>query len=516
MFNMVMRIKNFIKHRRWFMVIGAIILLGIGGYKFLGGNSNTDKDFVTVRRGDVRQAVNVTGRVRAAQNVDLAFEKAGRVVAVFADVGIVVVPGQSLVALSGSDLAADLERAKAEVLLAEAKLSELKRGARQEDIQVSEVQLTNARAVQEDAKVNLVNQVQEAYTQVDDAIRNKVDQLFTNPRSSSPRLIFTSDTQLQIDIESGRTQVESILAAWSQKQAVISSQDAKQNLQKIKLFLDKVALAVNTQNASSNISQTTLDAYKAAILASRGNINTAIESISTADEKLRNADSALSLAQQQLTLKKAVATVEQIASGEAEVARANANVRSAEAQFAKTVLRAPIHGVVTRQDSKIGQIVSANTAVVSIAGVAEFQVEVNMPEADIAKIAVGQGATITLDAYSAENIFEASVVKIDPAETMVDGVATYKATLQFAKNDARIKSGMTANAIIVGEIRKNVLFVPQRAVLSKDGQKIVRVTDGESIKEVIVATGLRGSDGSLEILSGAREGDKVLTTSVIK
>ena len=99
-FNMGMRIKNFIKHRRWSVVIGAIILLGIGGYKFLGSNSNTDKDFVTVRKGDVRQAVNVTGRVKAAQNVDLAFEKAGRVVSVFSDVGTVVVPGQSLVALS--------------------------------------------------------------------------------------------------------------------------------------------------------------------------------------------------------------------------------------------------------------------------------------------------------------------------------------------------------------------------------------------------------------------------------
>ena len=513
---MGMRIKNFIKHRRWSVVIGAIILLGIGGYKFLGSNSNTDKDFVTVRKGDVRQAVNVTGRVKAAQNVDLAFEKAGRVVSVFSDVGTVVVPGQSLVALSGSDLAADLERAKAEVLLAEAKLNELKRGARVEDVQVSEVQLTSARAVQEDAKINLRDQIQESYTQADDAIRNKVDQLFTNPRSISPRLIFITDFQLQIDIESGRSQLESLLVSWSSRLSVISSQDARQNLQKIKLFLDKVALAVNTQSASSNISQTTLDAYKAAILAGRSNINTAIESISTADEKLRSADSALALSQQQLTLKKAVATVEQIASGEAEVVRANANVRSAEAQFAKTILRSPIHGVVTRQDSKIGQIVSANIAVVSIAGATEFQVEVNMPEADIAKIAVGQSATITLDAYSAENIFEASVVKIDPAETMVDGVATYKATLQFTKNDARIKSGMTANAIIIGEIRKDVLFVPQRAVLSKGGQKIVRVVDGESVKEVVVTTGLRGSDGSLEILSGAREGDKVLTISVIK
>ena len=280
--------------------------------------------------------------------------------------------------------------------------------------------------------------------------------------------------------------------------------------------MDKIALAINTISASSNISQTTLDSYKAAILAGRTNINTAVEGVSSADENLRSADSALSLAQQQLNLKKASATPEQIAAYEAEVAKASANARNVEAQLAKTILRAPIKGIVTKQDAKVGEIVGANVAIVSLASAAEFQIEANMPEADIAKISVGQDARVTLDAYGSDIEFDAKVVKIDPAETIIDGVSTYKVTLQFLKNDSRVKSGMTANTDIIGEVRTGVLFVPQRTVTSKDGDKFVSIVDGETVKDIKVKTGLRGSDGSIEILEGLKEGDKVLTSPVVK
>jgi multidrug efflux pump subunit AcrA (membrane-fusion protein) len=136
-----------------------------------------------------------------------------------------------------------------------------------------------------------------------------------------------------------------------------------------------------------------------------------------------------------------------------------------------------------------------------------------VPEADIAKIKIGDSAKVTLDAYGSDTYFPARVTKIDPAETMVEGVATYKAILQFAENDQRIRSGMTANMDIETAKKEGVLVVPQRAVIRKiDGSYRVQIfKDEQTSEERTVAVGLRGSDGNIEVVSGLSEGEKIFS-----
>jgi len=144
---------------------------------------------------------------------------------------------------------------------------------------------------------------------------------------------------------------------------------------------------------------------------------------------------------------------------------------------------------------------------------AQFQIEANIPEADIAKVKPGQTANVTLDAYGPDVLFHASVVSVDPAETIVDGVPTYKTTFQFEGTDARIKSGMTANIDIQGQMHENVLSVPQRAVVNHNGKKYVTIKTGKNTtKEVVVSLGLRGSDGAIEITDGLSVGDEVVVS----
>jgi len=160
----------------------------------------------------------------------------------------------------------------------------------------------------------------------------------------------------------------------------------------------------------------------------------------------------------------------------------------------------------------VGEAVSINVPVAKVISASGFEVEVNIPEADIAKVKLGDKSKVTLDAYGDDALFEAEVVSIDPAETIIEGVATYKTTLQFSEKDDRIKSGMTANLDILTAERHSVIAIPQRAVITKDGQKTVRLLgDNNEVTEVNVQTGLRGSDGKIEILSGVNEGDKVIT-----
>jgi HlyD family secretion protein len=139
-----------------------------------------------------------------------------------------------------------------------------------------------------------------------------------------------------------------------------------------------------------------------------------------------------------------------------------------------------------------------------------FEIEVNIPEADIAKVNIGNEAKVTLDAYGSETIFKAKVVSIDPGETVLEGVATYRTILHFLEDDKRIRPGLTANVEILTDKRENVIAIPWRAIMTKDGEKFVRVLEGNEVKEVKVKTGLQGSDGNVEIIEGIREGDKVI------
>ena len=142
-----------------------------------------------------------------------------------------------------------------------------------------------------------------------------------------------------------------------------------------------------------------------------------------------------------------------------------------------------------------------------------FEIESKVPESDIAKISLGDKAKITLDAYGSDVIFEGRVTAIDPAETVVDNVPTYKVTLHFMKDDSRIKSGMTANIDIATGQKTDVLVVPQRAVITKDAKKFITLSNADkTTREVLVATGLRGSDGTVEIVEGVKEGDVIVVT----
>ncbi len=494
-----------------------IVLAGIGIYFLFFRKSASLPETILAKRGTVVQEVSVTGQIKPAEEVSLAFEQSGKVATVGANVGDRVNQGQIIVRLESGELVGQLKEMEASVETQKAKLDELKKGTRPEEIKLYEAKAANAEVSLKESRQNLIDKLKDAYTKSDDAIRGKIDQLFDNPRGASPTLKFSAADE--INIENGRMSVESVLNLWnfSLDQLTAASDldfyanEAGKNLNQVKSFLDDVALAVNNLTSSVSLSQTTIDSWKTDVSTVRTNVYTAITNLTTAKEKFKTAETSLSVAENELVLKKAGSTAEQIAAQVAQLKQAEAKVQTTQAQIAKNLLVSPIGGIVTKQDAKVGEIVSANENVVSVISGANFEIEANIPEADIAKVAVGDNASLTLDAYGEAVVFNAKVVKIDPAETVIEGVATYKTTLQFEHEDGRIKSGMTANVDIIAGRRENVIILPQRAVVNKNGEQFVRVLEGKETKEYLVKTGLRGSDGNIEIIEGLKEGDQVIT-----
>ncbi|MBI2610096.1 efflux RND transporter periplasmic adaptor subunit [Candidatus Giovannonibacteria bacterium] len=516
------KIVNAIRnHLFWSLLI--IFLIGGAAYFAFFRKEKVEIRTVLAERGDLVQEISVTGKVQPSESVDLAFKKSGKVSGIFTAVGSLVFAGARLAQLENRDLVAALDGAKANLLVEMAKLEELEKGTRPEEIQVEEVKVQNARVALEDSKKALRNSIMSSYTNSDDAVRHKVDQFFTNPRSASPSVNFSSSNpQLEIDLETGRLNIEILLVNWQEKLKTLNDDNAFElskisadNLNSVKNFLDKASAFANSLTATPSLTQTTIDSYRTDVATARTNVNSAISGLATSEEDVRTSESSLALATQQLVLKKAGTIPEEIAGAKARVASYRASVESAEAALNDSYLYAPLSGVVTKKNAKVGEIVAANASVLSVISDSEFEIEANIPEADIAKIELFDSAKVTLDAYGSDIEFEAKVSKIDPAETVLEGVSTYKVTLQFSKKDERVKSGMTANIDISTDRRENVIKIPQRAVIARDGKKFVKILEGEKndIREIEVRTGL-AANGEIEILSGVKEGDKIVTAGI--
>jgi RND family efflux transporter MFP subunit len=490
------KIQNTIEYIKNHKKRSALVLLVLAfvGYKvFSPSNSKTDQ--YIVKRSDVVQKVIVNGNTKAVRDSSLAFEVNGTVRTTYVDVGTRVTVGQPLVGLDQSTLYADLLKAQANVASEQARLDELKNGARPEDIAVSETEVSNAKITLEDAERNLQNKVV-------DVVNNSIDQFFSNPKTNSPQFnLAVNDTQLKNNINNGRFLVEAVIQNWT-------SADIDKNLPQVIALLDNVALAVNSQSQSGGFSQTTLDTY-------RSSISTARSTLTTARETLNTSRSKLALAEKNLSLKKSGSTPEAIKAQEAKVLQNQAQVESVQASLSKMTLRSPQAGIVTKQDAKVGEIVTPGKVVVSVISDNDLEIESNVSEVSIGKVAVGNPVLITFDAFPGET-FSGKVSYIEPGETIVDGVVNYKVTVAFNEKYLQIKSGLTSRLEIITSEKKDVLSIPEYAITKKEEASFVTKINGKVTTEVPVTLGLRGQDGFVEVLSGLVEGEIIETVAQTK
>ncbi|MFZ2038964.1 MAG: efflux RND transporter periplasmic adaptor subunit [Minisyncoccia bacterium] len=522
--NIYSKSKHFIVKYKWWSVIILTLIL-VASYYVWSSFENVNYQLIEVVKTNLSEEVSITGRVKAIQNIDLAFEKSGTVGSIKVNVGDKVVTGQPLVSLTNSDLLAQYDQTLAALQKEEVRLSELKRGTRLEEITLQETQVEKSSLDLAQAKTNLINTLKDSYTKADDALKNKIYSLFTDPAKYGAGLTFSTDSFLQEDIEDGKDTISDDLYAWYKELSELNTTSdleiyysaAKLNMTSIKSLLDKCATAVNGLNADSNISQTQIDTWKSNISTARTNIDLAISSLTTSYDTYKTSVSALKISQDQLAIKKAGSSAEEIYGQEAQLAQARANVGVTLAQLNKNTLYAPFSGLVAKQEVKIGQIVSPGEMVVSIISSGQYEIEAFIPEADIAKVALGNEAVVTLDAYGSNVKFTATIFQIDPTETLTEGVATYKTIIRFNNEDTRIKSGMTANIDILTASRKNVLAIPMRYLISKDGVKLVKVLDQNDPSDFIekeIEVGLKGSDGNIEVISGLEEGARIIIPTI--
>ncbi len=514
----------FAKRRLW-LSLGIVLVIILAGWFFFRSGPVAAEN-VIVRRGTISEQVTVTGKTKPVDDLQLAFQSGGRVARVKVAVGDAVSAGEILAELDTSELSAQLAQARANIQVQEAKLSELRRGSRPEDLQITQTELKNAEQGLANAYANVFNVLNDAYTKADDAVRKQLDELFVNDDDSTPQLTFQpADSFVKNDAEQKRAAATVALRAWKKDLAdlqkisvtpgiIVPALDA--DLTKANGYLlvvrDLLNSAMDAIAGQSNLSPANASTYKTNITTARTNVGTALVSVTSQEQTISSQEIAISRIQDQLALKLAGTPAEQVTGQEAFLRQAEAQAQVLVAQIGKSIIRSPINGLVTKQDAKLGEIASPNAPLISVISEGKLGIEANVTEADVAKIRIGNPAQITFDAFGETVKFSGRVSFIDPAETVIDGVPTYKTTFQLDDGNPAIKPGLTANLDILANQHENALVIPQR-VIQYDGDKrfvFIYRPNNELPEKRDVTTGLRGFDGNIEVLSGLTEGERVL------
>lgn len=501
-------------------LVWVVLLLAIGGGAFAYlKNNETKKETHLVSRGPIEEVVKVTGKIKASTDADLSFEKGGTVNAVYVKEGQKVKAGQTLVTLSGGTDYGQVLEAQAQVAAAQAQLDLLKNGTRREDLALGEAGVTAANTELENVYATIGDSVRNSYNSASDAIRYKTQNFFTGTQSSGYRTVLsTCNSQLENSAGIQRKQVELDLIAWSKiNTSTLSNAEKESVILQVQTYIDRTSSLIETMNSIVNApcvsNDTSLDSYRASISQARNSLSAAQAEITQKKNALSSAKSNIEKAKSSLGVTSANTEPEKIRAQQAALSQAYARLYQARAASSKNVLRAPSSGTITKVDITSGEYASPGKSVIRLIGNGGFTVEADVTESDIARILLENEAKIIVPAIDSKTEFSGKVVSIDPAEQSSEGNPLYRILIDLENNDARIKSGMTAEVTIVTSIVEDLLKIPTRFITKIKGVSSVNVViDSKTLEteERNIETGRRGTDGNIEVTKGLEESELVV------
>ena len=371
----------------------------------------------------------------------------------------------------------------------------------------------------------------------------------------------------QDDIRSSQTQVtaaQNNLAQSQQSlnQAQVAIDSARQGVITAQTEVDRAQVEFNAANRELKRNEQLLESgviSRQSFDESRDRVETARSSLETSKARLESQriavrDSQSRLASQQVAVKDAKRAVDtagiNVNSSQSRADQQAAVLRGSQSQRDKSVVVAPINGVIAEIPSKVGTFAVAGlstTALLTIADMSEINVEVKVDETEIDKVAVGQKAKIKVDAFGEKEI-EGEVLQKTPlavGKSQTSGGLSTNINVQEAKEfrvvirlvnltpemQGALRPGMSATAEITTKTENNVIAVPLQAIVEKKpegspspegpagsttpadrpkAQKGVFVLDNGRAKFIPVETGITG-ESDIQIISGLSEGQEVIT-----
>lgn len=175
-------------------------------------------------------------------------------------------------------------------------------------------------------------------------------------------------------------------------------------------------------------------------------------------------------------------------------------------KYERAPVESPLSGTVGRVYVDIGTSVSPDTAVALVVDMDRVKIDLDIPEKYLPSVSIGQEAQISVDAYPGE-IFKGAVNKISP----VIDISTRSSPIEIIVENPRhlLKSGMFAKARLAIQKRKNVAVILKEAIMGKNSNRYVYVSENNKAALRKIAVGIRQGP-YYEVSEGLKEGDLVV------
>lgn len=547
-------ISNFLMQKNVLLISGATLFVLVAGTAWYTSN-NSERDAYIVTRGPLEQSVAFSGTITPQNRITLAFERAGTVSSLPFDVGDVVQRGSVVAALDASTANAQREREAAILEAEQAVLEELLSGTRNEEVSVSQAQLSQSEAKLTEATESLVAAMINAFTVADTALERTADPLFNDPASGTPTVKYTTSNRvLEIDLENQRLQLSATFDEWRTDvqrlkeweshtttttnpfasaplllrsllgAAIVATETAPSDgidvtsyaqLSRSRLietvsFLQDLSAYTGYLSTTSGLTQAQIDTLIGNVSVDRANLQNALSTLSSKRDAYTSARTAVAVSQEQLALAQAPTRIEDIAAQRAKVRAQLSAVQSADVEIAKHTLRSPVEAVITERYVEQGELLTVGTDVLTLDTAGAFVVEARVSELDVVLLTEGMEAVVTTDAYGPMQKFGATLRHIDPAESVVNGVPGYGVELLLNEDADVLKAGMTANVQIRITLANDTLSIPSGLIEYTSTGAYAHVLRSGIVERIPVTTGVETTSGRVQILSGLSEGDRVV------
>ena len=527
------------------VIVVAIAAVGYWGYATLHPKAAAAPlSTVTVSRGDVASTVSSSGTVISPSDIALAPATSGTLAKLNVKVGDSVHAGEVLAQMDTTSLKSSLAQAQASLIQAQANLTNAQATA-------DTASATNAITLQNDQNAITTAQNNLSYQQTlisaseltdSENVATALNKLNNDKATTAQNVavyqssVDTAKTnltnaQLTFNDYEGLYGPSGITLAFcasintinqncttltQDNNAVGSAQTAYNNA----LITQQQNLAKDAQTIASD-QQAYSDAQATAALNKKKNLQT----LATAQASIDSAQSALKLFQLQNSNSTTATTV---AVDQAQITVAQSNLVTAQKNLAGATVVAPVSGkVASISNTLVGSTISPNTTptngatsatgFIVLTNVGGLQVTAGFSESDVAKIAVGQSASIAFTALP-NATGDAKVASVALLPTTASGATTYTVTFQLVGKIAGLKPGMTATATVTVADSPNAISVTSRAVTTRGSGSFVNVVTTVKGKQVETPTpvvvGIVG-DSSDEILSGLKVGELVALPSIV-
>ena len=518
--------------KRLILILVLASVLGAGGLWLYQGflapqTVVADAGFtqvIAVRTGDLSATISVVGELYAVQQEDLSFERMDGTDALLTlevETGNKVKAGQTLATIDWLPYQQALDQAEsalqeAEILLADLQEPATELDIAQADLAVAQAQLDLAQAKEAlaDLEAPDLGDYEAAVTDAQASLAlAQLDQALAEHGS-----LAKSERDLAYALQWHERKV------W-ELQDLVAKGEA--NLEQTEELAKEQELVSETQADLARVQaqrQVSLDAAVAEVATVQVKLADAQEALAEA----RAGGDALDRSQSELVVRQAEVTLDaaeqsrqaldegpdavDLAAAQADLDKQQLAVSEAKLDLAGAVLTASFDGTVLETNADLGDLITANCVVLSIANLDHLEVLTSVDETTIRQVAQGQAVEITFDAYP-EQTFTGQVGEVPLQGSLQGGITVYQVPVSLEGAEALpLLVGMTANVEIqVGQV-EDALLVPTMALQTLNGmyQVLVPDTDPESAAVAVpVEVGL--SDGVYtQITRGLNAGDQVV------